>query len=150
MFQKDVIPALRRMTIHEIRQHHLLEVIGRIEARGSLSVAGRMRTWLRQLFEYAVVVSDMENNPVRELHVVAILPPLVRYNSFLILKALPLFLRDLACLSGKKGDVNGGLTVAVDRCAYGGLRLTTPDQFDLARGVWVLLTASLKQRNMLT
>lgn len=60
VFQKDVIPALCRMTIHEITRHHLLEVIGRIKARGSLSVAKKMRMWLRQLFGYAVVVPDMD------------------------------------------------------------------------------------------
>lgn len=43
-FRKDVLPALRRMTVHEITRHHLLEVIGRIEKRGSLSVAEKVRT----------------------------------------------------------------------------------------------------------
>lgn len=37
VFKKDVIPPLRRMTFHEITQHHLLEVVGRIERHGSLS-----------------------------------------------------------------------------------------------------------------
>jgi hypothetical protein len=32
------------MTIHEITRHHLLEVVGRIEKRGSLSVAEKVRT----------------------------------------------------------------------------------------------------------
>lgn len=44
VFKKDVIPPLRRMTIHEVTRHHLLEVVGRIERRGSLSVAEKVRT----------------------------------------------------------------------------------------------------------
>ncbi|WP_211090206.1 integrase arm-type DNA-binding domain-containing protein [Pseudothauera nasutitermitis] len=151
VFQKDVIPALRRMTIHEITQHHLLEVIGRIEARGSLSVAEKMRTWLRQLFEYAVVVvPDMENNPARDLHVVAIPLPPVRHNSFLIIKELPSFLRDLRAYQGRKVTQMAVRLLLLTGVRTGELRLATPDQFDLARGVWIIPAASLKQRNMLT
>lgn len=87
-----MIPALRRKPIHEITQHPLLEVIARIEARGSLSVAEKMRTWLRQLFAHAVVVvPDMENNPARGLRVVAVPLPTVRHNPFLGIKELPSF-----------------------------------------------------------
>lgn len=77
MFKKDVIPPLGRLAVHEITRHHLLEVVGRIEKRGSLSVAEKVRTWFRQLFGYAmVIVPNMENNPARDLHVVAVpLPP---------------------------------------------------------------------------
>jgi len=42
VFQKDVIPALRRMTIHEITQHHLLEVIGRIVRIGNCNDLRRL------------------------------------------------------------------------------------------------------------
>ncbi|WP_424919346.1 hypothetical protein [Achromobacter animicus] len=78
-------------------------MIGRIEAQSSLSVAEKMRTWLRQLFEYAVVVvPDMENSPARDLHVVAIPLPPVRHNPFLIVKEPPSFLRDLRAYQGRK------------------------------------------------
>lgn len=151
VFQKDVIPALRRMTIHEITQHHLLEVIGRIEARGSLSVAEKMRTWLRQLFEYAVVVvPDMENNPARDLHVVAVPLPPVRHNPFLIIKELPSFLRGLRAYQGRKVTQMAVRLLLLTGVRTGELRLATPDQFDLARGLWIIPAASLKQRNMLT
>ena len=64
VFKKDVIPPLRRMTVHEITRHHLLEVVGRIETRGSLSVAEKVRTWFRQLFGYAMVIVP----DIRPLH----------------------------------------------------------------------------------
>jgi len=151
VFQKDVIPALRRMTIHEITQHHLLEVIGRIEARGSLSVAEKMRTWLRQLFEYAVVVvPDMESNPARDLHVVAVPLPPVEHNPFLIIKELPSFLRDLRAYQGRKVTQMAVRLLLLTGVRTGELRLATPDQFDLERGLWIIPAASLKQRNMLT
>lgn len=77
VFKKDVFPFFKRMTIYEITRPHLLEVIGRIEKRNSLSVAEKLRTWLKQLFDYArVVIPAMEINPATDLHVVAVpLPP---------------------------------------------------------------------------
>jgi len=36
MFEKDVFPVLRHMNIHDITRAHLLDIIGRVEKRGSL------------------------------------------------------------------------------------------------------------------
>lgn len=84
VFKKDVFPSLRRLTIYEITRPHLLEVIGRIEKRNSLSVAEKVRTWLKQLFDYAmVVIPAMETNPATDLHVVAVPLPPVEHNPFL-------------------------------------------------------------------
>lgn len=55
VFKKDVSPYLKRYTIYEITRPVLLEVIGRIEKRESLSVAEKVRTWLKQLADYAMV-----------------------------------------------------------------------------------------------
>ncbi len=64
IFAKDIFPYLKQYTVYEINRPMLLEVVGRIEKRGSLSVAEKVRTWLRQLFDYAmVVIPSMETNP---------------------------------------------------------------------------------------
>lgn len=55
IFKKDVLPALGKRSIHDIRRADLLEVISRIERRKALSVAEKVRTWFNQLFRYALV-----------------------------------------------------------------------------------------------
>ncbi len=45
VFKKDVFPSLRHLTIYEITRAHLLDIIGKVEKRGSLSVAEKLRTW---------------------------------------------------------------------------------------------------------
>lgn len=83
VFQKDVFPVLRSLTVHEIVRAHLLDIIGRVEARGALSVAEKLRTWFRQLFTYAtVVVPGMTANPSDALEVVALPLPPVEHNPF--------------------------------------------------------------------
>jgi len=91
------------MTIHEITRYQLPEVVGRIEKRGSLSVVQKVRTWFRQLFGYAmVIVPDMENNPARDLHVVAVPLPPVQHNPFLRIEEIPSFLRILRTYQGRQ------------------------------------------------
>jgi hypothetical protein len=71
VFKKDVFPLLKRLTIYEITRPYLLEVIGRIEKRNSLSVAEKVGTWLKQLFDFSNVASINEGN-----HLIKRLSPL--------------------------------------------------------------------------
>lgn len=67
IFDKDVLPALGKRSIYEIKHPDLLEVIARIEKRRALSVAGKVRTWFNQLFRYAlVIVPGLEQNPASD------------------------------------------------------------------------------------
>lgn len=70
VFKKDVFPLLRHMTIYDVTRAHLLDIIGRVEERGSFSVAEKLRTWFTQLFTYASVVvpdnlSSSSSSPIR-------------------------------------------------------------------------------------
>ena len=81
VFRKDVFSALERLPVYDITRAHLLDVIARVEKRGSLSVAEKLRTWFDQLFTYAaVVVPGMTENPAKDLDVVAIPRPPVTHN----------------------------------------------------------------------
>ncbi|RQV02977.1 DUF4102 domain-containing protein [Burkholderia cenocepacia] len=151
VFKKDVLPNLRRMTIHEITRHHLLEVIGRIEKRNSLSVAEKLRTWLRQLFGHAmVVVPGIQTNPATDLHVVAVPLPPVEHNPFLRMSELPSFLQTLRQYRGELKTQLAARLLLLTGVRTGELRLATPDQFDLNRGLWIIPVMSLKQRTLLT
>lgn len=71
---------MRHLTIYDVTRAHLLDIIGRVEKRGSLSVAEKLRTWFSQLFTYAsVVVPNMGDNPAKDLDVVAM--PLPRWRT---------------------------------------------------------------------
>ena len=150
-FKNDVFPHLKRLTIYEITRPLLLEVIARIEKRGSLSVAEKMRTWLKQLFDYAmVVIPSMETHPATDLHVVAIPLPPVEHNPFLRMAELPLFLQGLRKYRGMLKTQLAIRLLLLTGVRTGELRLATPEQFDLDRGLWIIPVQSLKQRKMLT
>ncbi|MFN9525666.1 MAG: tyrosine-type recombinase/integrase [Pseudomonadaceae bacterium] len=151
VFKKDVFPVLRHLTIYDITRAHLLDIIAKVEKRGSLSVAEKLRTWFTQLFTYAsVVIPNMGENPSKDLDVVAIPLPPVEHNPFLRMHELPVMLQTLRKYRGRLNTQLGLRLLLLTGVRTGELRFATPDQFDLDRGLWIIPVARLKQRKLLT
>lgn len=146
VFERDILPALRKRSIHEITRPDLLDIVGRIEKRGAPSVAEKVRTWLNQLFRYAlVIVHGLERNPASDLDVVAMPPPPVRHNPFLRMSELPEFLQLLRKYPGRLQTQLGVRLLFLTGVRTGELRLATPDQFDLDDGLWIIPPDVVKQ-----
>jgi integrase len=146
IFQKDVLPALGTMSIYNVRRPDLLDVIARIERRKALTTAEKVRTWFRQLFRYAMVkVEGLEGNPASDLDVVAVPKPPVVNNPFLRLEDLPDLLRKLRAYRGMVTTQLGIRLLLLAGVRTGELRLATPDQFDLERGLWIIPPEVVKQ-----
>ncbi|MCZ8403417.1 integrase [Achromobacter xylosoxidans] len=151
VFKKDVFPVLRNLTVYDITRAHLLTIIGRVEKRGSMSVAEKLRTWFEQLFTYAsVVVPNLSENPAKDLDVVAMPLPPVENNPFLRMHELPRMLQTLRKYRGRLRTQLGIRLLLLTGVRTGELRYATPDQFDLDQGLWIIPVARLKQRKQLT
>ena len=151
VFKKDVFPVLRHLTIYDITRAHLLDIIGKVEKRGSLSVAEKLRTWFTQLFTYATVaIPNMHDNPSKDLEVVALPLPPVEHNPFLRMPELPIMLQTLRKYRGRLNTQLGIRLLMLTGVRTGELRFATPDQFDLEQGLWIIPVARLKQRALLT
>jgi len=151
VFKKDVFPVLRHLTIYDITRAHLLDIIAKVEKRGSLSVAEKLRTWFTQLLTYATVaIPNMDENPAKDLDVVAIPLPPVENNPFLRMNELPVMLQALRKYRGRLNTQLGLRILLLTGVRTGELRFATPDQFDLDRGLWMIPVAHLKQRKLLT
>ena len=146
VFAKDVLPALGKRSIYDIKRPDLLEVIAKIEKRKALSVAEKVRTWFNQLFRYAlVIVPDLEQNPASDLDVVALPLPPVNHNPFLRMADLPKLLQRLRKYKGRLQTQLGLRLLLLTGVRTGELRLATPDQFDLDRGLWIIPPEVVKQ-----
>ena len=151
VFEKDVFPVLRHLTIYDITRAHLLDILGKVERRGSLSVAEKLRTWFTQLFTYATVaVPNMAENPSKDLAVVAQPLPPIEHNPFLRMHELPMMLQTLRKYRGRLNTQLGIRMLMLTGVRTGELRFATPDQFDLDRGLWIIPVVRLKQRKLLT
>ena len=146
VFAKDVLPALGKRSIYDIKRPDLLEVIAKIEKRKALSVAEKVRTWFNQLFRYAlVIVPDLEQNPASDLDVVALPLPPVNHNPFLRMAELPKLLQRLRKYRGRLQTQLGLRLLLLTGVRTGELRLATPDQFDLDRSLWIIPPEVVKQ-----
>src|SRR5699024_9161412 len=88
----------------------LLGVLARIEERKAYTTAEKVRTWLGQLFRYALVVAEgMEANPATDLDVVAAPKPPVAHNPFLRLHEMPEMLQKLRFYKGRSVQTQLGL-----------------------------------------
>ena len=147
IFGKDVLPALGKMSIYDIRRPQLLGVLARIEERKAFTTAEKVRTWLSQLFRYAlVIVEGLEANPASDLDVVAEPKPPVNHNPYLHLPELPEFLQKLRLYNPRGWQTQLGIRLLfLTGVRTGELRLATPDQFDLDRGLWIIPPQIVKQ-----
>ena len=66
-FKSGAFPHLRNMTMSDIRTSDVLHVVRKIEERGALDVAARVKQRISSVFRYAIQVGYAEYNPVDAL-----------------------------------------------------------------------------------
>jgi hypothetical protein len=93
----------------------------------------------------SVVVPGLEQNPASDLDVVALPLPPVNHNPFLRMAELPKLLQRLRKYRGRLQTQLGLRLLLLTGVRTGELRLATPDQFDLDRGLWIIPPEVVKQ-----
>ncbi|WP_414157472.1 tyrosine-type recombinase/integrase [Pseudomonas sp. BNK-15] len=146
IFAKDIQPYIGEQSIHEINRHVLMDLLSRIECRKAFTTAEKCRTWLNQLFRYALVrIAGLEHNPAADLDVVAVPKPPVEHNPYLRMEELPHLLGKLRAFRGSQQTQLGIRLLLLTGVRTGELRLATPDQFDLERRLWIIPPEVVKQ-----
>ncbi|WP_462402805.1 tyrosine-type recombinase/integrase [Pseudomonas sp. Marseille-QA0332] len=146
IFAKDIQPYIGDRSIYDITRHVLMGVLDRIESRNAFTTAEKCRTWLNQLFRYALVrVAGLEHNPAADLDVVAMPKPPVEHNPFLRMDELPQLLSKLRAYHGGQQTLLGIWLLLLTGVRTGELRLATPGQFDLERRLWIIPAEVVKQ-----
>jgi len=145
IFAKDVLPRLGHFDIFEVDNTHLLKALRRIERRKAFTTAEKVRTWLNQMFRYAMVEKGLRHNPASDLDIVAAPKPPTAHNPFLRMEELPTFLKTLRNYGGQENTKLGLRLLLLTGVRTGELRLAVPEQFDLERGLWIIPPQVVKQ-----
>ena len=124
---KDLIPALGKQPIAEITRADVLATVRRVEKRGALNVAEKIRTWLNQIFRFAIAEGLLEMNPAANLDIVAAVQPPVKHNPILRQNQLGQFLADLAAFDGSEVTRIAIRLLLLTGVRTGELRAATPD-----------------------
>lgn len=142
---KDLIPVLGKIPIADVRRADVLIAVRRVEARKALNVAEKCRTWLNQIFRFAIAEGLLEVNPAADLDIVAAAQPPVQHNPFLTTKELPTFLAALRQFPGLEMTRIAVRLLLLTGVRTGELRAASPDQFDLEAGLWSIPPEGVKQ-----
>ncbi|WP_095148457.1 integrase arm-type DNA-binding domain-containing protein [Pseudomonas sp. Irchel s3a18] len=144
--ENDVIPGIGSRPLKGITRPDLVELVRKVEARGTLNAAGKIRQWLHQIFRYGLAKGALDVNPATDLNVVAAPTKAPRHHPHVPLSELPELL-------AKCDSANINI---LTRCAIrllvltavrpGELRTAPWAEFDLDAATWTIPKERMKAR----
>ncbi len=93
--EKDLFPTLGPMPISQIEPHDVLDVIRKIEGRGSVNMAWRVHSYVGEIYRYAVALGVAARDPSRDITAALQPRPPVKHFGSLKAAELPLFFANL-------------------------------------------------------
>ena len=72
--KRDVFPILGKREISKILAHEIIPIIKAISDRGAVASAPRVKGFIQQVFDYALVHGKVERNPAKDINLKLILP----------------------------------------------------------------------------
>jgi integrase len=142
---RDVLPYLATRDLAEIDAPEILTVLRRVESRGAIESAHRIKTICNQVFAYAVATGKAKRNPVADLGAGALKTPIPKPMAAVLKPA------DVGALLRAIDDYKGTHVV---RCAFklaplvfvrpGELRAAEWSEFDLDAAQWIIPAERMK------
>jgi len=142
---KDLIPALGKIPVADVKRSDVLSAMRRVEARGALNVARKCRTWLNEIFRFAIASDYIETNPASDLDIVAMKEPPEKHNPMLRQTELKDFLVALREFNGASYTKSAIRILLLTGVRTGELRNATWSQFDLDGALWTIPAEGVKQ-----
>jgi len=142
---KDLIPALGKIPVADVKRSDVLSAIRRVESRGALNVARKCRTWLNEIFRFAIASDYIETNPASDLDIVAMKEPPEKHNPMLRQAELKDFLVALRKFNGAGYTKSAIRILLLTGVRTGELRNATWSQFDLEGALWTIPAEGVKQ-----
>lgn len=143
--EKDLIPALGKIPVADVKRSDVLEAVRRVEKRAALNSARKCRAWLNEIFRFAIASGYLDMNPAADLDIVAAKEPPVKHNPMLRQRDLKAFLHTLGgfdCAGYTKSAIRILLLTGV---RTGEVRHATAAQFDLDAALWTIPPEGVKQ-----
>ena len=145
--EADLFPWIGKRPIADIKAPELLAVLRRVESRGSVIVAKRLRQVAGQVFRYAVATGRAERDPTGDLRGALRSPPAEKHHAALTTpKEVGALMRAIDAYQGQ----------FVTRCALqlspllfvrpGELRAAEWSEFDLEKAEWRIPAHKMKMR----
>ncbi len=144
--QADLFPYLHNEPVDQISPTDLLEVLKKVEIRGALDVASRLRQRCEAIFKHAILTERATTNPATQL-VGVLKTKKVEHLKALHHKELPEFFTKL-----EDFDSHSTVKAAIKIIAHTfirsrELRLTVWDEIDFDERIWLIPAKRMKMDN---
>lgn len=141
----DAFPHLGDMPIRDIKTSDVLFVIRRIEKRGALDVAGRIKQRISSIFRYAIQIGMLDYNPADALKDV-IETRKVQHRKAIKTEEIPAFLNELDDYKGYPLTKYALKFIVYTFVRPGELRSAEWKDFDLQKGIWRIPAEKMKMK----
>lgn len=132
--------------IADIKASELLAVLKKVEAKGHLETARRMRSLAGRIFRYAIATARAENDPSSQLRGALIAPKVTHHSALYDEDSVGALLR---AIDGYDGQPLTSIALKLTPHVFvrpGELRRAELDEFDLEGRVWTIPATKMKMR----
>ena len=150
--EKNVFPWLGKVPIGDVTAPMILTALRRVEDRGALDTARRVRQYLSQILRYAIQTSRAQHNVAADLVGATAHPIAQKYASIQDPALLGRLLRDIDSYEGSQITKTALKLAPMLFCRPGELRGMEWDELDLKKSEWRIPPArqKLKMRTKLS
>ena len=142
---KDLIPAMGKIPIADVKRADVLAALRRVEKRGALNSARKCRSWLNEIFRYGMVSGYLDINPASDLDIVAQQEPPVWHNPMLVRGELKEFFSQLQASTAAAYVKSAIRILWLTGVRTTELRNAMASQVDLDAGLWTIPPDAVKQ-----
>lgn len=144
--ENDLIPSIGSRPVAGITRPDLVELVRKVEARGTLNAAGKIRQWLHQIFRYGLARGVVETNPATDLDVVAAPAKATRHHPHVPFAELPDLLERLEATHLHTLTRWAIRLLILTAVRPGELRAAPWAEFDLDAATWTIPKERMKAR----
>lgn len=146
LMELDVLPAFGGRQIDAIKRADVIGLIRRIEKRGSIVTAVKVRQRMGQVFSYAIATGLIESNPTAEMHAVTEKGAQNRPHPFLPFSELPKTIATIQqCVSGHQ--LRSAIMLMIYTASRPGeVRHAEWSEIDLDAAIWTTPAPKMKAR----
>lgn len=143
--EQDIFPAIGDRPIAELKAPEILDALRKIEKRGAIDIAQRVRQRCSAVFAYAIGTGFAETNPVAAMKGI-FLTRRKEPRKMLPRDELPEFVRKLRDYSGDRLIQMALRFIILTMVRTNELRGARWQEFDLRKGVWSIPAERMKMR----
>ena len=146
LMELDVLPTFGGRQIDAIKRADVIGLIRRIEKRGSIVTAVKVRQRMGQVFSYAIATGLIESNPTAEMHAVTEKGAQNRPHPFLPFSELPKTIATIQqCVSGHQ--LRSAIMLMIYTASRPGeVRHAEWSEIDLDAATWTTPAQKMKAR----